>query len=477
MIPMRHPLVRAACLASVLGAFACNSHPFSAILVDNFEEREETHSQIEADPTPIDILFVVDNSGSMEEEQNNLAANFGQFIDLIVATPAQFRIAVISTDMIDPAQSGKFLAKAGNPKVLDRNTANLRTVFSENARLGTMGDGFEKGLDAIEAALSQPLLGNENAGFLRAEAVLGVVLLSDEEDCSHDPGAIPEFDGDECVRNIDRMRPISRYINFLKGLKGGDASRVFFAAITGPDLTPGTSLQSCSANGECTSGRCSDGKCCPPAPMLTECRTNDDCATVAGTTCYGRKCLPTSPQRAPNGYAPRTCSCFQAGTGLTEPCTRYIDVVRAFGNNGIYAPICTTDWSKSLRDIAGLAVDLVCKFPLATQSDGGTTLFKANPNVLPDEQRDIIVKVNGQEVAPAGWNYNCPEPTNAAFRGGSISFDSASCPALNSKIQFIYEPATSATRCGAGASGDGGTGGCGDGFRCGNCGYCERTTR
>lgn len=455
---------------AVLGA--CNSHPITYRPTTELTEQRDEVKQDEVIKTPIDLLFVVDNSGSMEEEQNNLTANFGQFIDLILQTPAEFRIAVISTDMSDANHSGRFLAKDGNPKILSRNTARLREAFTENAKIGTMGDGFEKGLDAIKAALSAPLIEGDNANFLRRDASLGIILLSDEEDCSHPPGAIPEFDGDECVRNIERMTKVKDYVDFLKALKGGDAGKVFFAAITGPDLLSATPPPMCTTNVECMSGRCADGKCCPPAPTLTECRTNDECVGVPGTSCYGRKCLPQSPLRrcaldgtcqmgAPH-YAPRTCSCFQAGTGLTEPGTRYIDMVRSFGANGIYAPICSNDWSRSLREIAGLAVDIICKFPLSA--------LKQNPNVLPDDRRDLIVKVSRQEVPVSGWNYNCPEPQSDDFKHGSVSFDSASCPALNSTMQFVYEPADTAnppTPCSAAAP-------CAAGQRCGNCGYCER---
>jgi len=36
-----------------------------------------------------DILFVVDDSGSMEDEQQNLAANFDAFIERLAASPAR----------------------------------------------------------------------------------------------------------------------------------------------------------------------------------------------------------------------------------------------------------------------------------------------------------------------------------------------------------------------------------------------------
>ena len=49
-------------------------------------------------PTPADILFVVDNSGSMADEQENLAQNFQAFIDGLNAGTGDYQLAVVSTD-------------------------------------------------------------------------------------------------------------------------------------------------------------------------------------------------------------------------------------------------------------------------------------------------------------------------------------------------------------------------------------------
>src|SRR5437870_2132665 len=53
------------------------------------------------DAVATDILFVVDDSGSMSEEQANLAANLGAFIDTLVASPVKndFRIGVTNTSV------------------------------------------------------------------------------------------------------------------------------------------------------------------------------------------------------------------------------------------------------------------------------------------------------------------------------------------------------------------------------------------
>src|SRR5262245_37249544 len=51
-----------------------------------------------ATPTPADILFVVDNSGSMADEQQRLADNFDKFINQI-AGAGDYQIGIVSTDL------------------------------------------------------------------------------------------------------------------------------------------------------------------------------------------------------------------------------------------------------------------------------------------------------------------------------------------------------------------------------------------
>ena len=45
----------------------------------------------------IDVLFVIDNSGSMQQEQDNLVANFPQFVSVLEASGLDYRIGVTTT--------------------------------------------------------------------------------------------------------------------------------------------------------------------------------------------------------------------------------------------------------------------------------------------------------------------------------------------------------------------------------------------
>ena len=166
----------------------------------------------------VDILFVVDNSGSMSEEQANLARNFPVFMDQLTALQGgDFHIASVSTDLgagagTTQAQCNRPLGDKGifcnaqipNPMVpgtwqprdfcqtcgvnnqrflqtMNPNFAgNIRDVFSCMSRFGTAGCGFEHSTEALRLSLDAP----ENAGFLREDAYLAFILITDEEDCS-----------------------------------------------------------------------------------------------------------------------------------------------------------------------------------------------------------------------------------------------------------------------------------------------------
>lgn len=129
--------------------------------------------------TDVDVLWVVDNSCSMDEEMQQVATNFASFIDEFVGLGLNYHLAVVTTDMDDPAQSGRFRGP-----VLTQDTPDVINAFLAQVDQGSAGSGSERGFDAVQAALSEPLLSTDNTGFLRDEAALAVILLSDEDDDS-----------------------------------------------------------------------------------------------------------------------------------------------------------------------------------------------------------------------------------------------------------------------------------------------------
>lgn len=87
-----------AMLAGIVGLFAaCNQHPVSYSAAVGAVELIQTTSVDGS--TKLDMLWVVDNSGSMCQEQKVLRDNFNQFIDQLDDTSLDFHIGVTTTDM------------------------------------------------------------------------------------------------------------------------------------------------------------------------------------------------------------------------------------------------------------------------------------------------------------------------------------------------------------------------------------------
>jgi hypothetical protein len=157
---------------------------------------ERTDNIVQVTTPMVDVLWVIDNSCSMEEEQAKLTENFPKFIGYFLDSGLDWHVGVITTDMDNPAHKGK-LRSAGGYRFLDENTTDPVTVFSTMARQGTGGASDEKGRAATYTALerSAPFQGDSyNAGFLRDEASLSIVVISDENDYSGgNPVSKPEF--------------------------------------------------------------------------------------------------------------------------------------------------------------------------------------------------------------------------------------------------------------------------------------------
>ncbi len=130
---------------------------------------------------PIDVLWVLDNSGSMDESLGRLNDQLDLFIGAFLSLGLDYHIGVVTTDMDSASQSGKL---QGSPTYIDSSTADPVAKFEARASVGSGGSGDERGLDAATAALTDPLLSADNAGFMRTDSTLSVIVLSDENDYS-----------------------------------------------------------------------------------------------------------------------------------------------------------------------------------------------------------------------------------------------------------------------------------------------------
>lgn len=170
----------------------------------------------------VDALFVIDDSGSMADEQQALVESFPYFVDFFVGSGVDYHLGVVSTDMTDPRRSGK-LVEVGGDRWIDDQTADPQAVFTAMASLGTYGSGTEAGLGAAFTALD-PLADTYNAGFLREDSGLHVIVLSDEPDQTAPSLLTPQefidwFDG---LRPDPAMRSFSSIVTLSGPARGAD---------------------------------------------------------------------------------------------------------------------------------------------------------------------------------------------------------------------------------------------------------------
>lgn len=155
---------------------------------------------------PIDVLFVVDDSASMKNDQEALAANFKSFIESFKSNQVDFHLGAVTTDMLKTTRSGRLFAPFTTATRTDpfltadpAFASTLEADFVKMVNVGTNGSPDEQCLAAAKAALSEPLLSGANKGFLRPGADLGIVFVGDEDD--HDKNTV------------------ASYVDFFKGLK------------------------------------------------------------------------------------------------------------------------------------------------------------------------------------------------------------------------------------------------------------------
>ncbi|MEZ4467050.1 MAG: hypothetical protein R3F43_22030 [bacterium] len=78
----------------------------------------------------VDVLFVVDNSGSMQEEQDSLRDDFRSFIQGAQQFRNDYQLGIVTTDMMAAGDSGKL---KGNPRIM-RRAADVRRSSSAPSR-------------------------------------------------------------------------------------------------------------------------------------------------------------------------------------------------------------------------------------------------------------------------------------------------------------------------------------------------------
>ncbi len=207
-------------------------------------------SEVSADTAckKMDIVFVVDNSLSMKEEQTNLASNFPKFVDVLNkftsknGEPIDYRIAVTTTGIdvnvtevisgknqpteVQKGENGAFKTTTGMTRPwLERSDANISSTFTTIANVGLAGPSWEMPLEGSRRALGDRLQ-DTNKGFVRDDALLGIVYLTDEDDCSLTKANITLPEGSTCSAVSEPTGTYTSFFDKLKGVRGRWAAAV-----------------------------------------------------------------------------------------------------------------------------------------------------------------------------------------------------------------------------------------------------------
>ena len=214
----------------------------------------------------IDVLFVVDNSGSIAVHQQEVAdkaqAALFEVIAGAIGGPPDLHVGVITSsfgagpfgEMIPGCEEAKNdggrlqgppagasctgpdgtfivdVAAPGGGRV-QNYTGALADTFACLVRRGGDGCGFEQPFAALEQAVSGSV--PENAGFLRDDAMLVVIFISDEDDCSSPGGALYDPQTD-VLGPLDSFRCFRHTVVCDSG--AGDGERLGCRARTGSPL-------------------------------------------------------------------------------------------------------------------------------------------------------------------------------------------------------------------------------------------------
>lgn len=446
----------------------CNKRVFEVVPRDCTQEQQiVVPAKLDV---PADILVVIDNSGSMCEEQQNLAQNFFDpncpidvnnvqpeyvnpndetvaqlapncgFVQLLAAYENDWRIGVITTD-VGPCDNRYGFAETQpaltcdgttNPNwgrrpqrgclqpydvgnndavLLQRGDNDVGTKFGNIlANISTFGSPFERGLDAMRVFLSpnaQRAPGCEDHldKFLRPDAKLVVIFVTDEDDCSHSDGAAglpdenqgeacsndveefyslkdPDIAPDRCYTEQDNLTPVNEFASFLRAYKGAEPGQVSVAVIAGAtrDGDEGVTVEGCvtGADGNPEGG----------------CYESFGSSNLTG---MGQKCNPT--ELANNGINDECCK--------ADPGTRYYQLADAFGTAASKVDsICYDSFRQTMLEIAQFIArtDFV---PLAEPPSNPNAIIVEVTPAGSDEPQIVSRIPDGEDpTGQNGWQYD-----------------------------------------------------------------------
>jgi hypothetical protein len=386
----------------------------------------------------VDVLFMVDNSLPMVVEQKKLVESFSAYTDVLKLLPGglpNLHLAVVSSSMgagselniqgcprggdqgiFQSAKRGDAATctagslNAGQNFIINLNgttnyTGELSDVFSCIAPLGDQGCGFEHQLESILRALGADGAPppTQNNGFLRPDAYLQIVVLSNEDDCSAPPDS-----------NLFSMtsRLVSDPLGPLQSYRCNE-----FGHLCGGHPPPRT--MAADLSGTCVSAE--DGRLLRVRDVVAAIKNlkrdpaNVMVAAIAAPPnpyIVGLAPPEIKTDPSPWPYVQRSCMASDGSSGL--PAVRLAQWVDAFGSNGVFEQICQDSFAPALQRIAGQIGKAMGPPCLDAKLDPGKCTFVDN-------------NVNGDGTLTASPLPRCAGPSSQA-PCWDVETDPVTCP-------------------------------------------------
>ena len=144
----------------------------------------------------LDILLVVDDSGSMYQDNARLAAKLSGFINQLESSNIDWQMCVTSTD-VDYFKGRPIQWQGANSgHILKKSSGNLSNIFRDTIKW--IGAGFSSDEQGIHA-MNLSLLDNARSNCYRQNAGLSVIVISDEDERSV---------GGDITKNAQQFKPL-----------------------------------------------------------------------------------------------------------------------------------------------------------------------------------------------------------------------------------------------------------------------------
>jgi len=404
----------------------------------------------------LDILFMIDNSPSMAPLQKKLLDQFPVFMERLKMIPTadgkgtalpNIHVAVVSSDTgpgqfsstpgcnfggdngqfhfqptgtcttsplnATPSQQ-TFLAAAKNQAIKNYD-GDISDAFKCIAALGDRGCGFEGQLKSVRWALDPGNVPPGNESFLRPDAYLAVILITNEDDCS-----VPD-DSDLIDPRQTRMSdPLGPYWSFRCNEFGHKC--MINGTLQSPPRGAADNLQGCVSAEDGRLTRVAD-----EVQFLRTLKADPDnqifVAAITGVpTSYGIEMIQRAGDPEMHPSMKPTCT---NGDEFADPSVRIKQWVESFGGHGLMQTICADNFRLSLSAIADgitMTVKPACIRGTLVDRDPATPALEPDCQVsdtfIDGQQhaRDATIHACAQDPTPPCWSLD----TDAACSTGKL---------------------------------------------------------